>query len=833
MRVGTHLIGRDDTITDLRDRVADRGALVLVQGEAGVGKTAVVRAALAGLPHREGGALATLSWSPYLPLRRACGEDLPPDTWSGDPHYAAARIEEFVGDDILFADDLHWADSATLDALNALTGRLRLVLGVRQGDPATASVLERFADAMRMDLEPLTADEAVELVSRVRPELSPTEAASVVERSGGNPLLLEELSDAGGDAASLELALLARCRALTEEELEGLGLLATAGRPLPEHLVPALGGLLDSGLVRSSDGEVAIRHALIEQVMGRLISDERRLRCHRVLAEHLDDPGEVARHLLAAGDKAAAHATALRAVELATTPGQVWPHLVTAAESAPGSERDSLVFEAINAATHAGAPAAAARLLEQLSDDVTPATALVRATHAYETGEWDTYLGHVEAGLKVVDPGTPEEVALLLKRATGLKQMRRDPRAGLEVALVAVAKAEEAGLSVGAAAKSVADCMVLAGEPDWLPWYDRALASAAEEGNHHLEIVTAYNLVFGHMADADFARARSVAERMTRRCTELRMTQWANAFQGFIAQFAGSSGDHEHVLREVPVLLGRPQRPMERLELLATLASTLCDVGRIGEAVTTVEPLGGSPSHETLYRVVRIHAFWMGGEPERALAELAPALAAADSDDFILGDALGALAWAAWDAGQPPPDLPEPLVVPYLAGVPHELDGIAALRAGRHGEAAAHFDTAAQKHADHHYRSQVHCVWAAAEARRLAGDPGAEEALLAAQAQARDSGMVATLARCERSLRAMGVRRVSKAVPSSSLLSPRETEVVALVAEGLTDRQIAARLGVAHRTVQTQVASARTELGAESRAHLVALVTASADQDGR
>ena len=56
------------------------------------------------------------------------------------------------------------------------------------------------------------------------------------------------------------------------------------------------------------------------------------------------------------------------------------------------------------------------------------------------------------------------------------------------------------------------------------------------------------------------------------------------------------------------------------------------------------------------------------------------------------------------------------------------------------------------------------------------------------------------------------------------MLSAREQEVAGLVAEGLTDREIAARLGLAHRTVQTHVANARHKLGADNRSHLVALL---------
>jgi DNA-binding CsgD family transcriptional regulator len=44
-------------------------------------------------------------------------------------------------------------------------------------------------------------------------------------------------------------------------------------------------------------------------------------------------------------------------------------------------------------------------------------------------------------------------------------------------------------------------------------------------------------------------------------------------------------------------------------------------------------------------------------------------------------------------------------------------------------------------------------------------------------------------------------------------LTPRELEVVALVADGMTNKRIAARLGIAHNTVRVHVASVAFKLG--------------------
>lgn len=61
--------------------------------------------------------------------------------------------------------------------------------------------------------------------------------------------------------------------------------------------------------------------------------------------------------------------------------------------------------------------------------------------------------------------------------------------------------------------------------------------------------------------------------------------------------------------------------------------------------------------------------------------------------------------------------------------------------------------------------------------------------------------------------------------PGRAALSPREREVLRLVAAGKTNRQIAAALGVGDETVKTLVARTFSKLGAHRRAEAVAAAT--------
>jgi PAS domain S-box-containing protein len=65
-------------------------------------------------------------------------------------------------------------------------------------------------------------------------------------------------------------------------------------------------------------------------------------------------------------------------------------------------------------------------------------------------------------------------------------------------------------------------------------------------------------------------------------------------------------------------------------------------------------------------------------------------------------------------------------------------------------------------------------------------------------------------------------RRGAPAAASSKPLTPREREIVHLVALGAAGPEIADDLRISHETVRTHVRNAMTKVGARSRAHLVA-----------
>ena len=65
------------------------------------------------------------------------------------------------------------------------------------------------------------------------------------------------------------------------------------------------------------------------------------------------------------------------------------------------------------------------------------------------------------------------------------------------------------------------------------------------------------------------------------------------------------------------------------------------------------------------------------------------------------------------------------------------------------------------------------------------------------------------------------VARLTTAVAADDPLSPREREVADLVVEGLTNHEIAGRLYLSERTVESDVRSPLMKVGARNRAQLI------------
>jgi DNA-binding CsgD family transcriptional regulator len=825
-------VGRRAEFDRLVALLADDVPAVVV-GEAGVGKTTLLRAATAasGRTILEGGALSTLDWLDYLTLERALGRPMV----SGDPTAVADDVEATTGDAILLLDDLHWAGSATLDVITQLAGRVGIVAGLRSGEAGTDRALDplRNAGFQVLELTGLGAAESAELVQHLRPDLSAAARARLVARTGGNPLLLGELAATGEPSASLRLALAARLRGLDTVGREAFGLIALAGRPVnPESLEPSgVKSLLAADLAVQSPAGIEVRHALLAELAVEQMSPEECRELHAYIARNVDDAGEAARHFAAAGELELAFAAAMRAADSTTRPAERASHLGVAASCATGPEADDLRLRAGRALEEAHDYEGVLRTLALISTDNQQAQAeaqLLRARTAWTGGDADGLIAALDAGLALVaGTGTPTEVRLRIERSRVPIFIESDLEAGVIASRAALETAQLADVDVPRAEYlygTALACADLAGAEDELR---RAIDHARAAGDTSTEFLAANNLISFNESSGDPAVARGLCAEFIERAHELGLGEWERSFRIAAAGLDFHAGGYSDVLA-CEDLLEQALEPRGRDYLMEAFCLALIDVGRIDEAVRRMdaaEPNFANDSRGRIERAwVRTEAALWGGQPARAI-EYADLVLAEPPGDPNTQFGWVSRAWACFDLDRDPgisaPEHPRPM----LAAIRPEVDAVRALYAGDAAGAATAFDTAQRLWAPYHYRGYVRCAWGSGEALRRAGDkPAAVAALEQAEKLAADRGMLPLLGRIHRSLRAAGERRSApRTRHAGSTLTGRQRQVLALVADGLTNAEIAHRLGISRHTVVTQLASASAKLGAASRAQAASL----------
>jgi len=322
-----------------------QAAALLVSGEAGVGKTVLVRAACSQVSD-----VADVIWAsclpltslavPFLPLRSALREwpgsrgismPVPEGSDGSATGYGPVEFDAWLDGTclqrpvVLVMHDLHWADQSTLDVLMfVLAGRagrrLGVVATVRTGEVREGHPLRRWlADVRRLPrvdeislgrLDRIaTADQVAGLLGRP-PHQALVDA--VFARTRGNAYLTRLIvRNTPPDAVSLPPDLPADLREATAHAWHGLSqpareltrLVAVAGRPQPAarlgqvaaalgsdgDVVPLLREAVDAGvLVVGADSRYWFAHPLLAEVLeDGLLPEERRTR-HVAFARTLE-----------------------------------------------------------------------------------------------------------------------------------------------------------------------------------------------------------------------------------------------------------------------------------------------------------------------------------------------------------------------------------------------------------------------------------------------------------------------------------------------------------------------------------------------------------------
>jgi ATP/maltotriose-dependent transcriptional regulator MalT len=315
----------------LADLDSTGGRVVLVRGEAGIGKTALVAAfveATAGAVHvLEGGCDDLLTPQPFAPIwdiaRRepSLGVPLAADDRRGVMDGLLDLLTRPAHPTVLVIEDTHWADEATLDIIRFLGRRIArangvLVLTYRSGEVDAEHPLRQVIgelpprNLVRMQLDRLSPSAVASMT-----EAADLDLDRVLALTDGNPLFVTEVIVAGVDQVptSIQDAVLARASKLSPEARRVLDLVSiTPGGTEATLLEHVLGPVDESlrecerrGLLTFDDAMVSFLHELTRQAIETTLSpaDRRGLNEEALsaLAGH-GDPARLVHHARQAED---------------------------------------------------------------------------------------------------------------------------------------------------------------------------------------------------------------------------------------------------------------------------------------------------------------------------------------------------------------------------------------------------------------------------------------------------------------------------------------------------------------------------------------------------
>jgi DNA-binding CsgD family transcriptional regulator len=529
------LVGREAELAVVAAAVRQlgegRASVLVIEGEAGIGKTRLVQAIVddarsrdvavfCGQAHpfertRPFGVVAAaldLSRRSADPRRAAIGALLA-GQGAGAPARAAGGIQYRVVEEVvdlvetacaerpvlLVAEDIHWADSASLLAILSVARQLPLaallVVVTARPSPMPAEVVRLLDDlaaggARTVHLQPLTSDDVAVLAGRVLGACPGPALTAMLAKAGGNPLwavaMLRSLADEGmlvraGDSveattaelpASLSDLVVRRLRHLPAATLELLQVAAVLGdavslrdvaavaRRPPAEVVGQLADAFDAQLLDEAEGRVVFRHQLVHDAIYQHMPPPARRLLHREAAVALMAAGadrlDVADHLMLGAQRGDEQAVAwLRdaARQAQARAPLVTVELIRRAEALlPGGHRDAdlMSAEVVQALLRAGKVAEAsaraeAVLARQHAAEVdTPLRVALVGALALQNRAAEL-ITVTQASLAGPARLRPSDQVLMLAQQSWALVYTGDPRAGESAASRALGIAEQAG----------------------------------------------------------------------------------------------------------------------------------------------------------------------------------------------------------------------------------------------------------------------------------------------------------------------------------------------------------------------------------------------------
>ncbi|GFZ91262.1 MULTISPECIES: AAA family ATPase [Sphingobium] len=327
------LLERDHILDELdelgRDALAGQGRVVFLVGEAGIGKTSVLRAAAVRLePHlrllwaacEDLSAAEALTLLRDLPVIEADALDRANDSGSRLALFneAIARLRDVPT--TLLIEDLHWADDGSIDFVRYLGRRiadqpLLLIISSRNEDLAARVRLGRAANDLppasrrRFDLARLSSAAVGKLAAA-----HGLIGSAIHEVTNGNPLLVTEiLANGGSRSSSIDDLVVGRADRLDEMARDFLDYCSIIPRrvsldQVEAHGTPddALTACMETGLLLTDGAGLAFRHEITRRAVEDALSPLKRKQLHSRELARLEAAGASAarrlHHAIGAND---------------------------------------------------------------------------------------------------------------------------------------------------------------------------------------------------------------------------------------------------------------------------------------------------------------------------------------------------------------------------------------------------------------------------------------------------------------------------------------------------------------------------------------------------
>ena len=826
------------------DRARTDGRVVLVLGEAGIGKTSLVGAVLGAREVRAlYGACDPLGvprpLGPIHDVARAATGPLAGALESGAREPVLDALLETLGarrPTAIVVEDVHWADDATLDLLTLLARRLPaargcLILTCRSDALAERPDVRRALGALprtaldRIEPAPFSAP-AVESLARH----AERDAAGLHAVTGGNPFFVTEALAAppGRVPGSVREAVMLRVSSLPKDAREVVELVSVVpGRAelwlLPEVSTGAVDACVAAGMLALQGDAVAFRHDLarraVEEAIGPLWRRQLNANVLRALeARPGADAARLAHHAGGAGDADAIRRWAPAAARSAAAAGGhrgALAHWEAALAAGGGDDIEALEGVAVEAYL-CGRPERALEArravlaLHEAAGDPLGTGASLRwlSRLLWWTGQGEEAAVAGERAIALLETLPPgSELAMAL---SGQAQLAMTADRGVEAIALgtrAIELARKLGdrATLAHALTNVGTVRVGRAEHEHgREQLEEAFELAVAAGEHDHAARALVNLTTATLlrrpddarAGADLERGLAFAREHDLEGYEqyllgvranLRLLHGAWPAAESDARASLGLGD-QFVVSVCPALVALGQLQSRRAEPDA--GATLDDAWR--HAVNTGELQRLAPA-----AAARAEHAWLTGDLERtaAIARETYGLAVARGDVWARAQ-LAFWLWRADALEDPPLDAP----TPHARSIAGDWRG-----------AAEQWDA-------------LGFPYEAADARSDSDD---EAALLDALATFDRLGAVAAARRLRRRLRAGGMRRVprgprpaSRAAPAG--LTPRQLDVLRLIAGGATNAEIAERLVISPKTADHHVSAVLSKLGVHSRRDVAA-----------